>query len=135
MPRYVVNEVMEALNERGKALRGSRVTLLGMAYKRDVDDTRESPSFEIMEMLIERGATIAYNDPHIPVLPKKRDYDIPMRSSPLSAEFLAAQDCVVIVTDHSAYDYEFIVAHAPLIVDTRNATQHVARGREKIRRA
>jgi UDP-N-acetyl-D-glucosamine dehydrogenase len=132
MPRHVVNRLMEALNEQGKALRGR---ILGMSYKRDVDDTRESPSFEIMELLIERGAQISYSDPHIPILPKKRDYDIPMHSSPLTAEFLASQDAVVIVTDHSGFDYDFIVAHAPLVVDTRNATKGVRQGREKIRRA
>jgi UDP-N-acetyl-D-glucosamine dehydrogenase len=135
MPRHVVHAVMEALNEHGKAIRGSRIGILGMAYKRDVDDSRESPSFEIMELLLDRGAVITYSDPHIPVLPPKRDYTLTMQSTPLTAEYLAVQDCVLIVTDHSAFDYGYIVQHAPLVVDTRNATRGVSQGREKIRKA
>jgi UDP-N-acetyl-D-glucosamine dehydrogenase len=135
MPHYVVGRVMEALNDCGKPLRGSRIGLLGMAYKRNVDDARESPAFEIMELLMQRGATVHYNDPHIPRLPRKRHYDIPLESTPLTAEFLASLDCALIVTDHSAYDWAYIVAHAPLVVDTRNATRGVTAGREKIRKA
>ncbi len=136
MPRYVIGRVQEALNEFGKPLRGSKICVLGAAYKRDVDDTRESPSFELMEMLLAAGAELSYNDPHVPKLPKKRDYDFSyMASTPLTAEFLAGQDCLLIATDHTAYDYDFIVRHAPLIVDTRNATKHVTTGREKIRKA
>ncbi len=136
MPRYVIRRVMEALNDAGKPLRESKVCVLGVAYKKDVDDMRESPSFKLMEMLLTAGAKLTYNDPHVPELPKKRDYDLSgMTSVELSAEFLAEQDCVLIATDHSAYDYEFIVRHAPLVVDTRNATKHVAEGRQKIRKA
>ncbi len=126
MPRYVVRRLVEALNERGKPLRGSRVLILGVAYKRDVDDPRESPSFELMDLLRAGGAELAYNDPHVPVLPKMRRHDVPpLQSQPLSPELLAAQDCVLIATDHSAYDYELIVRHAPLVIDTRGATRRV----------
>ncbi len=136
MPRYVIRRLMEALNDAGKPLRGSKVCVLGVAYKKDVDDMRESPSFKLMEMLLSAGAELTYNDPHVPKLPKKRDYDLSgMTSVELSAEFLAEQDCVLIATDHSAYDYEFIVRHAPLVVDTRNATKHVTECRQKIRKA
>ena len=136
MPEYVVQRLMEALNESGKSLRGSKVCLLGVAYKKDVDDPRESPSFELMELLRERGAELCYNDPHIPRLPQMRHYDVPeLASEPLTGEFLARQDCVLIATDHSAYDYDFIVRHSPLVIDTRNATRSVTAGREKIRKA
>jgi len=136
MPNYVVQKVMEALNEFAKPLKGAKVYVLGVAYKKDVDDARESPSFELMDLLRSGGAELAYNDPHIPTLPPSRHHNVPeMNSMPIIAEYLAEQDCVLIATDHSAYDYEFIVEHAPLVVDTRNATQHVQFGREKIRKA
>ena len=107
-----------------------------MAYKKDVDDARESPSFVLMDLLREGGAVVSYNDPHVPALPRTRQRGEPdMTSTPLTAEFLAAQDCVLIATDHSAYDYEFIVRHARLVVDTRNATRNVTEGREKIVKA
>jgi UDP-N-acetyl-D-glucosamine dehydrogenase len=136
MPQYVVRRLADALNERSKPLRGSKICLLGVAYKKDVDDPRESPSFELMELLGAAGAVLCYNDPYIPQLPPMRHYQLPgMSSTPLSAELLASQDAVLIATDHSSYDYDFIVRHAPLVVDTRNATKAVAAGREKIRRA
>ncbi len=136
MPDYVINRLMEFLNEDGKALKGSKISLLGMAYKKDVDDPRESPSFVLMEMLLARGAVVTYNDPHVPSLPKMRHHDVPdMDSSPLTPEYLAAQDCVLIATDHSAYDCDFIVKHSKLVLDTRNATKNVKAGREKIRKA
>jgi len=136
MPAYVVQCVGEALNDAGKPVRGCRVAILGVAYKKDVDDPRESPSFRLMELLEQRGAMLSYNDPHIPQLPSMRHYRLPeMASQPLTAEYLAAQDCVLIATDHSAYDYPFIVRHAPLVVDTRNATRDVREGRVKIRKA
>lgn len=136
MPDYVIDRVIEALNEQGKAVRGSRICILGVAYKKDVDDPRESPSFALIDRLQQRGAILSYNDPHIPRLPRMRHYDVPdLKSTPLDAEFLASQDCVLISTDHSAYDYDFIVRHAPLVVDTRNATKNVKSGREKIRKA
>ena len=136
MPRYVVGRVAEFLNDRAKPVRGSKICILGMAYKKDVDDPRESPSFELMELLLQQGAVLTYSDPHVPALPKMRHYHLPaMQSSPLTEEFLADQDCVLISTDHSAFDYNFIVQHANLVVDTRNATKNVTSGRHKIFRA
>lgn len=136
MPRYVVQRVSDALNDLSRPLRGSRIAVLGVAYKRDVDDPRESPAFRILELLQDRGAIVSYHDPHVPRLPKMRHYHTPdLASEPLTADYLAAQDCVLIVTDHTAVDYSFVVEHSPLIVDTRNATRNVASGREKIRLA
>jgi UDP-N-acetyl-D-glucosamine dehydrogenase len=135
MPQYVVDRLIEALNARGKPVRGSKVCVLGVAYKKDVDDARESPAFTLIELLGKLGAEISYNDPHIPSLPRTRHFNMELNSSPLTAEFLASRDCVLIVTDHSAYDYDFIVRHAPLVVDSRNATKNVREGREKICKA
>jgi UDP-N-acetyl-D-glucosamine dehydrogenase len=136
MPRYVVERLSEALNEHGKPIRGSSIAVLGVAYKRDVDDPRESPSFELMQLLLERGAVVSYNDPHIPRLPSMRSFHVPpLTSEPLTSEYLAAQDCVLIATDHSACDYDFVVQHAPLVVDTRNATRNVKQSRQKIWKA
>jgi len=136
MPRYVIRRVMDALNEAGKPLRGSKVGVLGVAYKKDVDDPRESPSFALMELLLAGGAELSYNDPHVPRLPAMRHHDLPdITSVELTPEYLAGLDCVLIATDHSAYNYDFIVRHAPLVVDTRNATKDVGEGREKIRKA
>jgi UDP-N-acetyl-D-glucosamine dehydrogenase len=136
MPAYVVSRIADVLNDRGKAVKGSRVAILGMAYKKDVDDPRESPGFELMDLLIRKGARVTYNDPHIPSLPPMRHWPhLRMDSTPLTAEYLAAQDCVLLATDHSAYDYSFIVEHARVVVDTRNATRSVPRGREKVVRA
>ena len=136
MPTYVVSRLTEFLGEEGKSLQGSRICLLGMAYKKDVDDPRESPSFVLMDLLRDQGVELTYNDPHIPVLPSMRHHDVPdLSSSELTPEFLASQDCVLIATDHTAYDYDFVVRHARLIVDTRNATGNVTEGREKIRKA
>lgn len=136
MPEYVVDRLAAALNDRGKPVKGSKICVLGAAYKKDVDDPRESPSFALMQLLLARGAELTYNDPHIPALPQMRHYRLPpMQSAPLTAELLAQQDCVLIATNHSVYDYDFIVRHSPLVVDTRNATKHVQAGREKICRA
>ena len=136
MPQYVIHRVIEALNGAGKALRASKICLLGVAYKKDVDDARESPSFELLELLRHGGAVLSYNDPHVPVLPRTRKHgEQDMVSCELTPEFLAAQDCVLIATDHSAYDYDFIVLHAKLVVDTRNATKNVQAGRDKIVKA
>lgn len=137
MPEYVIHRLAEFLNDIGKPIRGSKICLLGVAYKKDVDDSRESPSFNLMELLIQRGAELSYNDPHVPSLPEKRHYShLPdLESQPLTPEFLAAQDCVLIATDHSAYDYDFIVQHSKMILDTRNATRKVQQGIEKIKRA
>lgn len=137
MPRYVIGRLAEFLNEQTKPLKGSRICILGMAYKRDVDDPRESPSFELMELLMERGAVMSYSDPHVPVLPRMRHYPhLPqMKSVELTPEFLGAQDCVLISTDHSAFDYDHIVKHSMMILDTRNATRNVSEGRERIFKA
>ncbi|MEM9828910.1 MAG: UDP binding domain-containing protein, partial [Planctomycetota bacterium] len=135
MPQYVVQRSMEFLNESGKAIRGSKICLLGVAYKRDVDDPRESPSFELLEKLLGLGATLTYSDPHVPSLPAMRHYDLPaMNSQTLTPEFLQSQDAVLIATDHSDFDYDTIVRHSPLVIDTRNATEHVVDHREKIRK-
>ena len=132
MPAYVVSRVADALNDRGKPLRGSKITLLGMAYKKDVDDPRESPGFALMELLLAKGSEVDYNDPHIPILPTMRNHDLPrMTSRELTGEYLATRDCVVVVTNHSAYDWEAIAASASLIVDTRNALAGVA-GRAEV---
>jgi UDP-N-acetyl-D-glucosamine dehydrogenase len=136
MPRYVVQKVSDALNDAAKPLRGSRIGILGVAYKKDVDDPRESPAFRIIEMLEDRGAVLSYHDPHVRQLPKMRHYRVPdLRSENLTANWLCSQDAVLIVTDHSAVDYGFVVQHARLVVDTRNATWNVTSGREKIRSA
>jgi UDP-N-acetyl-D-glucosamine dehydrogenase len=132
MPRYVVDRVAEALNRHGKPVRGSRILILGVAYKRDVDDARESPAFEILELLQEREARVAYHDPYIPRLPRMRRHAILMESVPLTDATLCEQDCALIVTDHTRVDYAKVVELAPLVVDTRNATREVTRGREKI---
>jgi UDP-N-acetyl-D-glucosamine dehydrogenase len=129
MPHYVISRVVEALNSIGKPVRGSKIGILGVAYKKDVDDPRESPSFKLMELLIERGAIISYNDPHIPVLPSMRHYDVPrLASEELTSQYLATRDLILIATDHSSYDWDFVCRHARLIVDTRNATRDAGSG-------
>ncbi|MCS7466773.1 nucleotide sugar dehydrogenase [Stieleria sp. ICT_E10.1] len=134
MPNYVVSQSAKFLNEVQKPIRGSKICLLGVAYKKDVDDPRESPSFELMELLLELGADLTYSDPHVASLPEMRHYDLPaMESQDLTPEFLQSQDAVLIATDHTAFDYEAIVKHAPLVIDTRNATASIS-NREKIRK-
>ena len=132
MPGFVVDKVAEALNDRGKAVKGSRVLVLGAAYKKDVDDPRESPAFDLLERLQNRGAIVSYHDPRIPVLPPMRKHSIRLAAEPLTAENLATKDCVLICTDHSDYDWDEIVASSRLVIDTRNATRAVVEGREKI---
>jgi UDP-N-acetyl-D-glucosamine dehydrogenase len=137
MPQYVVERIAEFLNQVRKPINGSKVAILGIAYKKDVDDPRESPSFELIRLLLARGAVLSYNDPHVPALPKMRHYpDLPpMQSQELTGPYLAAQDCVVIATDHSVYDADSIVQHSRLVVDTRNVTKNVTAHRERIRKA
>ncbi|MDX1943788.1 MAG: nucleotide sugar dehydrogenase [Pirellulaceae bacterium] len=136
MPHYVVERTAAALNDVAKPIRGSRVLILGVAYKKDVDDPRESPAFRILELLEERGAVLAYHDPHIARLPKMRHYRVPdLASQPLTAKLLTAQDCVLIVTDHTAVDYDLVVRHAKLVIDTRNATSRVSGDRANVQRA
>jgi UDP-N-acetyl-D-glucosamine dehydrogenase len=108
---------------------------LGAAYKKDIDDDRESPSYVIMELLSEHGAEIFYNDPYIPKLKPSRKHDFKLESVPLTEEGLQSMDAAIIITDHSDYDYDWIVEHTPLVIDTRNATKNVQDGREKIFKA
>ena len=122
MPYFVVQKVSEALNDMGKSIRGARILILGLSYKKDIDDVRESPSLKLIELLQKQGARVDYNDPYIPRTHRMRRYDFRMRSVKLTAENLRSYDCVVISTDHSVYDYKFIADNASLIVDTRNAT-------------
>jgi len=136
MPDYVINRLAEALNDQGKPIKGSKVGILGMAYKKDVDDSRESPSFKLMEILLERGAEVSFCDPHVPELPKMRHYDIPpMSSQEPGPGYWSSLDCVLVSTDHSLFDWQEIVANSKLVVDTRNATKDVIDGREKIWKA
>jgi UDP-N-acetyl-D-glucosamine dehydrogenase len=133
MPYHVVDAVAEALNQHKKSLNGSKLLLLGVAYKKDVDDLRESPTLKIMEILEKRGASFDYNDPYFPHLHKMRHYDYSsMKSVPLSPATLGQYDAVIIATDHSSYDYVSIVDSAKLVIDTRNATRRVMRHRERI---
>ncbi|MGL6214770.1 nucleotide sugar dehydrogenase [Billgrantia desiderata] len=119
MPEYVVNKLIEGLNQRGKALKGSRVLVLGIAYKKNVDDMRESPSVFIMERIRDRGAEVAYSDPHVPSFPPMREHHFDLESVPLTPAALAEYDAVILATDHDRFDYDMIRAHARLIVDTR----------------
>jgi UDP-N-acetyl-D-glucosamine dehydrogenase len=133
MPGHVVTALAEALNRRRQCLQGSRILLLGVAYKKDIDDLRESPSLRIMQLLEEQGAQVDYHDPYFPRLHKMRHYDFRDRSAAEpTAQALAAYDAVVIATDHSTYDFPFIVRHARLVLDTRNATRDVGEHRDKI---
>lgn len=133
MPYYVVQKVMDALNDHGKAIRGSRILILGAAYKKDVDDMRESPSLHIIELLMQKGASVDYNDPYVPKLPEMRKYKLEMESVKLSEEMLGKYDAVIIATDHTNYDYKWIVKHVNLVVDTRNAAKDIQS--DKIRKA
>ena len=135
MPHYVITKIMEALNERSKSLKGSKVLVLGLAYKKDIDDLRESPSVELIELLRKKGAKVDYNDPYIPKTHKQRQHDLRMTSKNLSKKMLAGYDVVLISTDHSDYDYDWIVQNSKLVVDTRNATIAVRKGRQKIVKA
>jgi UDP-N-acetyl-D-glucosamine dehydrogenase len=122
MPHYVVDNVFDTLNEKGKHLKGARVLVLGMAYKRDIDDQRESSSLKIIELLLQHGCIVEYNDPYVPHCHGHRHFpDIDMKSQPLDEEALRRADIVLLLTDHSDYDYAFIERHADIIMDTRNA--------------
>jgi UDP-N-acetyl-D-glucosamine dehydrogenase len=126
MPDYVVERTILALNEHKQAIKGARVLVLGLAYKPDIDDTRESPAFEVIEKLRHLGARVDYSDPHVPETTPVRKHDLGMRSVALTPESLAAYDACVLVTDHKAFDYESIARHARLVVDTRNALRAFA---------
>ena len=123
MPYFVLEQIAAALNEHAKSVKGSKVLVLGVAYKRDIDDLRESPSLTIIELLRDKGAIVAYNDPYFPKVGRGRHYDLNMTNTPL--DNLGQYDAVVIVTDHSDYDYRAIVEQSQLVVDTRNATKGI----------
>jgi len=132
MPAYVIERLADALNERGRSLKGAHILILGVAYRRDLDDDRESPAYKLMELLDRKHATFSYHDPYVPQLQRSRRYDFQLRSIPLTAAALAAADAVLIATDHSQVDYELVVQHGRLVVDARNATRNVREGRDKI---
>ncbi|WP_281785442.1 nucleotide sugar dehydrogenase [Uruburuella suis] len=123
MPDYVVNKVVLALNDHNRSIKNSKVLVLGISYKKNVDDMRESPSVEVMERLQALGAEVAYSDPHVPVFPKMREHQFNLKSEALTPENLARFDCVVLTTDHDKFDYELLKQHAKLIVDTRGKFQ------------
>ena len=133
MPYHVVDAIATALNKQKKSLNGSKLLILGVAYKKDVDDLRESPSLKIMQLLQQQGAQIEYNDPYFAQLHKMRHYNFEnMKSVPLSADSLGKYDAAIIATDHSSYDYNAIVGGSKIVVDTRNATRRVVRNRDRI---
>lgn len=136
MPYFVCNKISDALNRGGKTLQGAKILILGVAFKRDVDDARNSPAKRVIELLLARGATVNYNDPYIPLFPVGPDVfhpgELTLESMPLSEKLLREQDCVVIVAGHSLYDYASIVTRVPLIVDAVDATKHVTSNRDKI---
>jgi UDP-N-acetyl-D-glucosamine dehydrogenase len=119
MPEWVIGKTMDALNDRGKSLKGSKVLVLGIAYKKNVDDMRESPAVELMKLLQQKGAIIDYSDPHVPVFPKMRKYFFDLESIKITPETISDYDVVMLATDHAAFDYALIKQHANLIVDTR----------------
>lgn len=129
MPYYVVERAVDALNAAGRSIKGARILVLGLAYKKDIDDVRESPSLKLITLLQKRGAKVSYNDPHVPKTHKMREYDLRMSSVALTAQSLKRFDCVIISTDHSAYDYRFIVRNSSLVIDTRNATKKLRSAR------
>lgn len=121
MPYYVISKTMEALNKKGKGLHGAKVLVLGVAYKKDIDDLRESPALKIIRLLQEKGAVVIYNDPYIPEIGKLRHYKFSLISQKLTAKLLKSTDITLILTNHTEYDYAFIVKNARIVVDTRNA--------------
>jgi UDP-N-acetyl-D-glucosamine dehydrogenase len=121
MPAYVIHRLVEALNDRSKPLRGSKILVLGLAYKKDADDPRESPSLEIIEMLMEKGAVVDYSDPYFPTFPSGRRHSLDLKSVPLTPQSLAGYDAALLITDHSSFPYELIQKSARLVVDSRNA--------------
>ncbi len=119
MPEYVLSKLMDGLNKHGKAINGSNILVLGISYKKNVDDMRESPSVEVMELIQAKGGNVAYSDPHVPVFPKMREHHFDLQSVAITQETLKTYDAVVLTTDHDKFDYELIKNHAALIVDTR----------------
>lgn len=135
MPYYVVDKTIEALNKRGVCIKDARILILGLAYKKDVDDARESPSFKLIEIFEKKGAIVDYNDPYIPKIPKTRRFKFEKVSVELTPENLAKYDCVVIATNHSSYDPSFIVEHSNFVVDTRGLIREINRYQGKVIRA
>ena len=135
IPYYVVSKTVDALNDRKKSIKGAKILILGVAYKRDVDDARESPALAIMDLFQKKGAIILYHDPFIPSLPPFRKYHFKLNSSPLTKPLLQRIDAVVVVTDHSRIDYAWVAKHAPLIIDTRNVTKNMKQWKRKIVKA
>ena len=129
MPGYVVDKLIDGLNNVGKSLKNSNILVLGIAYKKNVDDMRESPSVEIMELIEAKGGIVAYADPHVPVFPKMRGHHFSLSSEPLTAENLSRFDVIVLATDHDSFDYNMIRRHAQLLVDSRGRfrepTEHI----------
>ena len=119
MPEWVISKVTDALNDRGKFIKGCKALVLGIAYKKNVDDMRESPAVELMKLLQAKGAVIAYSDPHVPVFLKMRKHQFDLSSVSLTAETIASYDCILLATDHDAFDYTLIQKCAKLIIDTR----------------
>lgn len=135
MPYYVVHKLSDALDARGKTLKGAKVLMLGVAYKKDVDDMRESPALKIIELLEDKGVIVDYNDPYVARLPKTRRYKFEKHSVPLTAENIEKYDCLLITTEHSVYDGEFLLRHAQMIVDTRNLIKNIANAKHKVIKA
>ena len=130
MPEYVVEKIVQALNTRKKAIKESNILILGVAYKRDVSDLRESPALDVIRLLQERGAFVKYSDPYVPVI--RMDNGPDLKATPLNEQVLKAADCVVIVTDHTSFNYQWVVDKSSMIIDTRNATKNVATSKKKI---
>ena len=130
MPYYVADKVTDALNEEAKAVRGSRVVVLGVAYKRDVDDVRESPALDVIGLLKNKGADVVYHDPYVPSL--RLDDNTQLTTETYSDALLDEADCVVIITNHSDYDWAHVVAHSKVLVDTRHASKDVPGGGRRV---
>ena len=135
MPHYVVERAADALNRQRKTLNGSKGLVIGVAYKPDIDDVRESPAFEVMELLQERGVEVAYHDPYVPRLPRMRHHEIQLEGTSLQADALRKFDFAVVITNHSGIDWDLVVRNVPLVIDTRNACQGVKEHRERIVKA
>ncbi len=126
MPEWVVAKIADALNDRRKSLKGSRILALGIAYKRDVDDMRELPSVMVMEILRARGAVVEYSDPNVPVFPKMREHRFDLKSVAVTQDTISSYDCVVLLTDHSEFDYDLIGRYSKLLIDTRGKYRNPA---------
>ena len=123
MPSYVVQKTSDALNQSGKPLKNSKVLILGIAYKKNIDDMRESPSVEVMKLLQQKGAKISYSDPFFPTFPSMRKYSFNLHSQSITQESLSKNDAVILATDHDSFDYELILENSPLLIDTRGRFQ------------